>query len=119
MQLAIEAQWEFKQELDNRHTFCQVDARLKDYKFGLALYKKNYWNKYQQNHCLKKAYEARKLDHKHIKDEAYKMIGALEMMRKELAEVKDSYRESLQLLKDRIEKLEVAKKDLQHKQTIL
>ena len=48
------------------------------------------------------------------------MRGALEMLGKELEEVKTDCKESLQLLlNERINKLETAKKDLQHERTIL
>ena len=47
------------------------------------------------------------------------MRGALVMLGKELEEIKTGYKESLQLLNERIKKLKAAKEDLWHKQTIL
>ena len=85
----------------------ELEVQLKD---QIVPYKNKYWNEHRKNHCQKKAYEAK---------EDFCMRGALVMLGKKLDEVKTDYKESLQLLNERIKKLEAAKKDLQHKQTIL
>ena len=98
----------------------ELEARLKDHKFNTHLYKSKYWNEHRKNIRQKKAYETKKIDHKRVKEEAFRMRGALEMLGKELEEVKTDCKESLQLLlNERINKLETAKKDLQHERTIL
>ena len=121
---AIEARWKVK-GLDSdvgdgsEERKVQLEAQLEDHKLNYILYKNKYWNAHRKNYRQKKAYEAKKIDHNRIKEEAYRMRGALVMLGKELEEVKTGHKESLRLLNERIKKLEAAKKDLQHERTIL
>ena len=117
MRCAIEVRWEF--DIEDGSENSRRDGRIMELEVQLKDHKNKYWNEHRKNHRQKKAYEAKKIDHKRIKEEASRMRGALVMLGKELEEVKTGYKESLRLLKERIKKLEAAKKDLRREQTIL
>ena len=116
---AREVRWVKRAGDGSEKRIMELEAQLEDHKFNIVLYKNKYWNEHRKNHRQKKAYETKKIDHKRVKEEAYRMRGALAMLGKELEEVKTGYEASLRLLNERIKKLEAAKKDLQHEQTIL
>ena len=116
MHCTIEAIWEF--DIEDKSENSHRDGRIMELEVQLKDHRNKYWNEHQKNYCQKKAYKVKKIDHKRIKEEASHIRGALVMLGKEL-EVKMGYKESLWLLNERIKKLEAAKKDIQHKQTIL
>ncbi|KAF8950571.1 hypothetical protein BDZ97DRAFT_1933757 [Flammula alnicola] len=119
LQKATLARWNNKHEEEDDHLMSTSEDTIRDlqnkasnYKQQLKDQKKKYWNEKRRNHRLQKANDARKVDLKHVKEQAYRMRGALQMLGKELEEIQGVADESIRLLQAKVKELEVAKKDL-------
>lgn len=100
-------------------TIHDLKHQLSDYEQQLKNQKTKYWNERRRNHRLQKAHVARKVDLKHVKEQAYRMRGALQMLGKELEEVQAVADESICLLQARVKELQEAKKNLTQTSAIL
>ncbi|EDR08997.1 uncharacterized protein LACBIDRAFT_296659 [Laccaria bicolor S238N-H82] len=100
-------------------TIHDLKHQLSDYEQQLKNQKTKYWNERRRNHRLQKAHVARKVDLKHIKEQAYRMRGALQMLGKELGEVQAVADESICLLQARVKELQEAKKNLTQTSAVL
>lgn len=80
MHRAIGARWEFKHGDIRSEEKMELEAQVEEHKLNVVLYKNKYWSEHRKNHCQKKAYENKKIDHKRIKEEAYRMRGAFVML---------------------------------------
>ncbi|KAF5373311.1 hypothetical protein D9615_007400 [Tricholomella constricta] len=80
---------------------------------------RKYWNTQRRNNRLEKVMTSQKLDLKKTKADAARLRGVVNMLGKELTELKDAADTSISLLQARIEALLEAQKDLTVRHIIL
>ena len=81
--------------------------------------KRQYWNERRRNNRLRKATEARKVDLKRAKNEAYILQGLVQSFEKKLGCVEQDAAREVQQLNERIVALENTRKDLNLKRDCL
>ncbi|KDR65765.1 hypothetical protein GALMADRAFT_81499 [Galerina marginata CBS 339.88] len=103
----------------SKETVNSLKKELSNCKEQLKHENARYWNERRRNNRLQKANNARKVNLKHVKEQASRLRGALQMLGKELEQIQEVADQSLRLLQAKVNELEEAKKDLTWERSIL